>query len=317
MRVTGVFDKFWFWTFSYGREYATRIPISEAMRSLWSDAPVAIASNWPVWGMAGVGLVLLFIDKKARANWFFAVSFLLLSFLAVCPGFYFRNHYFVLMLPAVSLLAGIAVSSGSRLLARLGALRFATVALLALALWYPVSQYSDFFFKLSPTEACRQMYGLNPFPESIQIADYIKSHTNKNDRIAVIGSEPQIYFYADRLSATGYIYTYGLMEDQKYALTMQREMIHEIESTKPKYMVIVGISVSWLKNPNSKTLIFDWFSRYTQEYYQAGRAHRYCEHGLDGLLLGSRRAGKIAELELFPLRVRKKALIAEPVCEAR
>ncbi len=112
------------------------------------------------------------------------------------------------------------------------------------------------------------MYGLNPFPESIQIADYIKSHTNKNDRIAVIGSEPQIYFYADRLSATGYIYTYGLMEDQKYALTMQREMIHEIESTKPKYMVIVGISVSWLRNPNSKTLIFDWCSRYTQEYYK-------------------------------------------------
>ena len=76
------------------------------------------------------------------------------------------------------------------------------------------------------------MYGLNPFPESIAIAEYIKAHSKEQDKIAVLGSEPQIYFYSNRHSATGYIYVYGLMEDQKYALKMQKEMAEEIEKMR-------------------------------------------------------------------------------------
>jgi len=44
-----------------------------------------------------------------------------------------------------------------------------------------------------------------------------------------IGSEPEIYFYAQRHSATGYIYTYALMEEHKYAHAMPEEMEREIE----------------------------------------------------------------------------------------
>lgn len=56
-------------------------------------------------------------------------------------------------------------------------------------------------------------YGLNPFPESLEIGRFIRENSAENDRIAVIGSEPQIYFYSDRRAATGHIYTYALMED--------------------------------------------------------------------------------------------------------
>ena len=54
------------------------------------------------------------------------------------------------------------------------------------------------------------MYLESPFPEAIQIANYIRTHTGKDSRIAILGSEPEIPFYADRRSATGYIYMYGL-----------------------------------------------------------------------------------------------------------
>ena len=36
---------------------------------------------------------------------------LVTSFLAMCPGFYFRQHYFILVLPAAALLCGVAVVS--------------------------------------------------------------------------------------------------------------------------------------------------------------------------------------------------------------
>jgi hypothetical protein len=98
----------------------------------------------------------------------------------------------------------------------------------------------------------------------VEIARYLRDHTGPDDRIAVFGSEPQIYFYADRRSATGYVYTYGLMEPQKYALTMQQEMAREIEQAHPKYLVFVTVPTSWLRAQDSQDYIFQWFKEYTQ-----------------------------------------------------
>ena len=111
------------------------------------------------------------------------------------------------------------------------------------------------------------MYKLNPFPESIKIAEYIKAHTSKDDRIAVIGSEPQIYFYADRKSATGYIYAYGLMEPHSYASRMQLEFIQEIEASRPEYIVFVNVTTSWLPEPDSDETIMKWTEAFIKQNY--------------------------------------------------
>jgi hypothetical protein len=112
------------------------------------------------------------------------------------------------------------------------------------------------------------MNGVNPFPESIEIAEYIKNHSTKDDKIAIIGSEPQIYFYTNRKAATGYIYMYGLMENQDYASKMQQEMIHEIESNNPKYAVLVNVPYSWLRKPNSDSTIINWADAYLKKNYR-------------------------------------------------
>jgi len=82
-----------------------------------------------------------------------------------------------------------------------------------------------------------------------------------------LGSEPQIYFYSQRHSTTGYIYTYGLMEPQKYAQQMQQEMIREIEHGRPKYLISVVMKDSWLQRPQSDRLIFTWANEYTAQNY--------------------------------------------------
>ncbi|MCG6537854.1 MAG: hypothetical protein L7F78_24825, partial [Syntrophales bacterium LBB04] len=74
----------------------------------------------------------------------------------------------------------------------------------------------NYFFIEKPTTLSRLIYGANPFPESIKIGEYVKSNSNTEDKIAVLGSEPQIYFYSQRRSATGYIYMYYLMEKHDY-----------------------------------------------------------------------------------------------------
>jgi hypothetical protein len=111
------------------------------------------------------------------------------------------------------------------------------------------------------------IYPESPFAESIRIAEYLREHSTRNDPIAVLGSEPQIYFYSDRHSATGYIYTYSLMEPQKYASQMQQEMIRDIERDHPKFLIFVVMPDSWLQRPESDQSIFTWAKEYAAQNY--------------------------------------------------
>jgi lipid-A-disaccharide synthase-like uncharacterized protein len=234
-------------------------------------APRAINPWGLLWVIAGIGLTASFWNERARSNWFFLIGFALFSFLSVCPGFFFRNHYFVTLLPAVALLAGVATSAMMQFLSErrlLSIVKILPVLVITASLLGPIILLSDFFFRATPVRACRMMYGLNPFPESIEIAEYIKRHSAQEDRIAIIGSEPQLYFYTNRKSATGYLYVYGLMEPQNYAHNMQTEMIREIEETRPKYAVIVDIPLSWLRRPDSDVTIFKWAEVYFKMKYR-------------------------------------------------
>ena len=266
----GVFSKFWFWTFTYARQYVSIVTLSDALQSFLTNITQVIDSWVLIWAVAVIGLSSIFWSDKSRLNKFFLLTFFFFSFLTVCPGFYFRKHYFITLLPAIAMLAGVATAVSiqwlyDRKIAPI--VQIIPVLVVAGAIFYSVVKLGDFFFKATPVEACRLMYGLNPFPESIKIAEYIKAHTNKDERIAVIGSEPQIYFYADRKSATGYLYTYGLMEPHSYATKMQYEFIREIETSRPRYIVFVNVPASWLPRPDSDKTVLKWAEIFVKQNY--------------------------------------------------
>ncbi len=269
----GVFEKFWFWTFKYAATYVSvsSLPLAAGLKILKTRITEVIGDAVLIWVLAGLGFAGLFHNKKLHRRRFFMVGFLVFSFLAVCPGFYFREHYFVFLLPVVALLAGAGFAcildvfeSGRSVLLK----KVVPVLLILAAIFYTTYRQRNLFFVMSPTEVSREMYGYNPFPESLEIADFIREHSAKDDRIAVVGSEPQIYFYSNRRSATGYIYTYPLMEPHPYALEMQKEMSSEIEKARPEFLVFANVPTSWLLRPGSEKMIFDWFQQYERKYYQ-------------------------------------------------
>ncbi len=273
----GLFQKFWFWTFSYASQYASQVSKPTALALFESGVKKSLQPVWLIWALAAVGLTALFWCARARTRSFFVVSLLLLSFLAVCPGFYFRRHYFILMLPAVSLLAGIGVSCATEeLLAWCKFRVVSAIPLLAflMAFSYTVYQIRKIFFQMDPIAACRSLYFENPFPEALYVANFVKANSSPAARIAVVGSEPEIYFYSHRRSATGYIYTYPLMEEQKYAATMQREMIDEIESSRPEYLVYVDVATSWMPKPGADWYIFTWLKTYLRGNYNLAGVDR-------------------------------------------
>ena len=261
----GVFPNFWFWTFTYAREYAARVPLAKGVeyfasttQDIWADSPA-------LWVIAALGLLCVW-SRATRPRAAFAVAFLVFSFATTCPGLLFREHYFIPMLPAVALLAGVAVRSAS---SRRAWPRATGYLLFAAAVAYPFFAERQLYFSMTPVEAAREIWGDdNPFPEAISAAAYIRQRTSPDTPIAVLGSEPEIYFYAHRRSATSYIYMYGLMEPQPYALKMQNDVIHDIETSRPEYVVDVDSSLSWLVRDNSSTRIFDWWDDYQPQHYE-------------------------------------------------
>ena len=265
----GVFDKFWFWTVNYAAQYGTRIPLRAAPSIFAMMAGSVIRSGWALWILAGLGLAGGLWNRRSRGAAVFLFGLLVVSLLALSAGFYFREHYFIFILPAVSLFCGLAIHTLSDFVpSRSRLVRFTPVVVFFAALSQPVLAERQFYFEASAAEACRIAYGSNPFPESIRIAEYLRDHSSPGDTIAILGSEPQIYFYSRRHSATGYIYTYALMEAQSYARQMQEEMINEIELARPRYLISVAIGSSWSRHSDSDSSIFTWANEYLNQHYK-------------------------------------------------
>ena len=266
LHAQGVLGAFWFWTIRYAREYVSEVPLGRFLPNLGLGLGAVTSTAWPLWLIAGAGLAALWAGRAGTRDKAFLTGLLAASFVSVCPGLYFRRHYFILMLPALALLAGAAFGGARRALARrvpdglaatLAAAGFGVAALATIA------PRADLLFTMTPRQMVRACYGSNPFIEAVEIGDYIREHTAPEERIAVLGSEPEIYFYAHRLSATGHLYAYPLMEPQPYAAQMQDAMIREIEAARPRYVVFVGTDPSWLAQPASSRKILDWANRYT------------------------------------------------------
>jgi hypothetical protein len=268
---TGVFDKFLFWVFQYASRYAS-YPSPYNTWALFKDQLLHITSPFrSIWYIAVLGFVSIVIDAKARKHILLVGGLLIVSFLSICPGFIFREHYFVTVLPVISILAGCCVNSMHGFLRdrkQFKFLGFVPMALFTGLLLCALYQQKHYLFESTPIQVSRQSYGGNPFIESVEIANYVKADSSPQDTIAVLGSEPQIYFYSQRRSATGYIYTYALMEEQPYALRMQQEMIREIESAKPLYLICVNVYTSWGWRPRSEKLILEWSEAYSRAYYK-------------------------------------------------
>ena len=263
LAASGVLDRFWFWTFDYARQYVGVMSLSAGWQNFTITLPTVIGPYFLVWIIALAGLISIWWKRENRRAAVFVTLLLACSVLAICPGLYFRPHYFVLTLPAIALLAAAGIASMSSF----AGLPLA-VAIFAATLIFPILQQSDLYFRLTNHQILRRLYSISPFPEAPTIADYIRNHTAPNARIAILASEPEIHFYSHRRGASGYIYMYGMMEPQPYALRMQKEMIESIEAVRPEFVVFSPLSSTWDIRDNSSRYVFDWWSHYSDQHYR-------------------------------------------------
>ncbi len=268
----GVFSQFWFWTVSYANEYS-KMGLRRAIHAFWENSRTVVSPALPIWLLAAAGVTALFWNDSARKHSVFIAGFFLFSFLTLCPGAYFRPHYFILLFPVVAILTGLAVTATTEKLAEhfkpVPIVLIPAIALLA-SFSYAIFKQREVYFSMSPVEVVQATYGDNAFVPAIEVARYIRDNSAEPARIAVIGSEPEIYFYAHRHSATGYIYMYSLIGPQKYTAPMRADIMRELQQNHPAYLVYVDIWDSWGEREGSpqSAAFLAWLQNYMNESYE-------------------------------------------------
>jgi hypothetical protein len=265
--AAGVFPQFTFWTITYARNYATALPQGIGNDIVRTTLDTVTGPNVLLWIVPWLGVLLMAWERRiAGEHKFLLVALLVCSLGSIGVGFYFRQHYFITLLPVLALLTGVAVSRAIRLIKHDITIElFLTLPvflLFGIGCLLSLGGNGALWFTMSPSEATENIYHTALFSDARNFGDSLRATVNNGYRIAVIGSEPEIYFYSRRRSGTGYIYMYPLMERHPYAARMQKEMIAEIETRKPEYLVYVDEPKSWLRQPTSPHILDDWWQTY-------------------------------------------------------
>lgn len=106
-----MFAKCWFWTFANAYRYATIVGRVEGWNLFVDNFSKVFLSAISLW-ILSAGLTS-FLRRTARNHATLLLGLLSFSCLAVSASLYFGGHYFILLLPLVSLLAGVAVSDAA------------------------------------------------------------------------------------------------------------------------------------------------------------------------------------------------------------
>lgn len=262
----GQFDKFWYWTVTTSQLYGNAQTLAQGFTNLAGESYRQFIGAPCLWCLAGVGATATVWSAAVRRQAAPIVCLAVFSFLAMAPKLLFRNHYFLLAGPAAAVLVACGLRGLGELISRLVARpawqgRF-SAAIGATLLGWTAFQEVHMYYTYPPPLLSRTLYGYGMFSETVEIAEFLRAHTNADDRVAVMGSEPQIFYLSGRRSATPHIYTYPLMEPNDFAISLQKEMIADIQRTRPNYFVWINSPYSWLMQQGSDQEIIRWFNTY-------------------------------------------------------
>jgi hypothetical protein len=287
LAYSGVLGKFFLWTFSYAKEYTSLNTASDIKFNFIGSFFPLLRFTSLIWIIASVGFIAIFSNSQRKQSRIVVLGLTIAGMTAVSIGFHFYPHYFVLVLPAISLFFGIGIRSIFKLFstASIPFLRlFPPVFIVTIALLGTFVAHWDVLVQFSIPEVTQTVYHQYPFCYSEKIAELLKNRTSPSDRIAIIGNEPQFLFYSQRRSATSFMYIYSLLENQPFAEHFRFEMIHQIESALPKLLVYTQVQPEWYKKLKGGEELETWFFNFAGSRYNPIARFEYCNI-IDTLLI--------------------------------
>lgn len=148
-------------------------------------------------------------------------------------------HYLIQVLPALSLAFGFFSAKEKKAKILPSALFFILLlAFLSFKFWYypNLPYYFNFYrFVLTQDKADYFRRFDNQALALYQVADYLATHTQKEERIFIWGTQPSIYALARRLPVGRYAASYHIVDFNGY-----EETIKALQEQQPNYITVSG-----------------------------------------------------------------------------
>lgn len=203
-------------------------------------ATTIAGTNLGLWILGAAGTALLAARGKSAVER--SVVLLLVAMLAssLSAGQTYRQYYDALPVP-LALGAGYALTASWRLIrspkratiARVGAAVACGVVLAGPA--YEARRH----LLMTEEDRAALLATPPPFAGAPEIAAFVGRRTMPEDRILVVGSEPEIYVYADRRPATRLVFTYPITGPYPYARRLLDEFLSDLRRREPRIVVVM------------------------------------------------------------------------------
>lgn len=201
----------------------------------------------PVWIVAAAGWIVLPFMAFCREARAFGILFPVFCAASVLIGVAYYPHYFVLCLPAVSLLVGVMTDAMRRSIAGIRG-NICTTAILFLLVSFPVINNKWYYYKPDFHKIHLDSYGANRFMEMQEIGKELKQQTLWGERIGILGSEPEILVVAEREAASRHLFLYNLFSQGPKSALLQQQYLNDLKTSRPNYLVRVLAEDSWGSN---------------------------------------------------------------------
>ena len=215
---------------------------------LRSVATSVLGRDTALWGLGAAGLMWLGLRSNsvgARRLWLLPLALLAMA-LSAGP---YAHYYMPLYVPLAVGLGVVCSGLVSRITSPSGGWRRVGWFAILIAAWiWP--GYHVIRTCTQPQRSLDTRYRtVEPAEASPAVADYLATHTEEGESILVIGSEPQIYYYADRPAASRMVFTYPMTGPYTFAPALRAAYLQALEESGPRYVLVVGWSRSISEYP--------------------------------------------------------------------
>jgi 4-amino-4-deoxy-L-arabinose transferase-like glycosyltransferase len=197
---------------------------------------------WPLLVLSGGGAIYLLVTRRRPATLVFGYTGV--ASLAVCwPGLFWQ-HYYMLLLPGVVLLTGLAIGGlvsdiRYRLRGIIEMSALASTAALALALFFVQWQQ---YVRLTPDEITTRHKGGQQWVALRQVGKRLRQvpGAGPDSRIFVWGVQSPLHVYSQMDSMTPYFFTDPLMQQHEHPLAKahQQRVLTDLQAKTPLFVSI-------------------------------------------------------------------------------
>ncbi|MCC6371317.1 MAG: glycosyltransferase family 39 protein [Bacteroidia bacterium] len=273
--LKGSFNEMLFWTLEIPQKYVNKIQWEQGKTYLDYMYKAITADYKFFWAHAFFALIFIFFKNIKGTTRVAMLTLLGFSCITIFPGYYFYGHYWIQILPGLSILAGfmffaINTTLSNRFGIKWSKLPYAYLAIFIVVSFMHLNKKKDYYFNPNYDRILRSVYGNNPFPEAMGISNYINANSKPEDGIVVMGSEPQIYFYTKKKCPSRHAYFAAIVDNVPEHKQWQREFVADVEKAAPKYFVFFNHQISLFVQPGTDQYVFEWYNKYIQNYNLIG-----------------------------------------------